>query len=172
MRILRGGDYENIVVQLCAVLAIVQVQGARTAVGIVIAQIEQLAAGREAEVEHIVCDRRGLAVLIGLELIAVVVFLADQVHERAVVPERDVVRKHIVVDPGVVDKNGGVLPEDDVVADDLQIVDIRCDLGGCLQAVAGDAGLIQIDIRIIRILCDDAGGLAVLCETNAINVQI
>ena len=82
------------------------------------------------------------------------------------------VRKHIVVDPGVVDKNGGVLPEDDVVADDLQIVDIRCDLGGCLQAVAGDAGLIQIDIRIIRILCDDAGGLAVLCETNAINVQI
>ena len=82
------------------------------------------------------------------------------------------VRKHIVVDPGVVDKNGGVLPEDDVVADDLQIVDIRCDLGGCLQAVAGDAGLIQINIRIIRILCGDVDGLAVLREMDAPNVQV
>ena len=27
-------------------------------------------------------------------------------------------------------------------------------------------------VKEIRILCDDAGGLAVLCETNAINVQI
>ena len=82
------------------------------------------------------------------------------------------VRKHIVVDPGVVDKNGGALPENGVVADDLQIVDIRCDLGGCLQAVAGDAGLIQINIRIIRILCDDVGGLAVLREMDAPNVQV
>ena len=167
-----GNDRGNIVVQLCAVLTIVQVQGAHAAVKVIVTQIQQISAGCEAKVEHIVCDRRDLAVFIGLELIAVVVFFADQVHERAVVPERDVVRKHIVVDPDIIDEDGGVLPENGVAADDLQIVDIRCDLGGCLQAVAGDAGLIQINIRIIRILCGDVDGLAVLREMDAPNVQV
>ena len=166
-----GNDRGNIVVQLCAVLTIVQVQGAHAAVKVIVTQIQQISAGCEAKVEHIVCDRRDLTVFIGLELIAVVVFFADQVHERAVVLERDVAM-HIVVDPDTIDEDGGVLPENDVVADDFPIANIRCDLGGCLQAVAGDAGLIQINIRIIRILCGDVDGLAVLRGIDGPNVQI